>query len=75
MHARHLHVHNPISNDNTCINANTYTFEEKEMKSSTLRSKYIEQLKELYQLFESTAITREEYEEQKLTILNKMKEL
>ena len=45
------------SNDNTCTNANTYTLEEKKIKSSTLRSKYIEQLKELYQLFESTAIT------------------
>lgn len=46
-----------------------------EIKSSTLRSNYIEQLKELYHLFEATAITKEEYEEQKLTLLSKMKAL
>ena len=60
------------SNDNTTTGTDII---HEEIKHSTLQSKYIEQLKELYHLFETTAITKEEYEEQKLTTLNKMKAL
>ena len=41
-------------------------------KCAALRTQYIQQLKELHQLLEATAITKEEYEEQKSAILYKM---
>ena len=43
--------------------------------SATLRSQHIQQLKELHQLYEIGAITKEEYEHQKGIILKKMDEL
>lgn len=45
------------------------------LKCAALRSQYIQQLKELHQLLELTAITKEEYEQQKNSILEKMKDL
>ena len=39
------------------------------IKCATLRSQYIEQLKQLHQLLELTAVTKEEYEQQKDIIL------
>ncbi len=44
-------------------------------KCAVLRSQYIEQLKQLHQLLELTALTKEEYDEQKATILKKMQVL
>ena len=44
-------------------------------KCAALRTQYIQQLKELHQLLEATAITKEEYEEQKSAILYKMQGL
>ena len=44
-------------------------------KCVTLRSQYISQLQQLHQLLELTAITKEEYEEQKGNILDKMQKL
>jgi len=44
-------------------------------KCAALRTQYIQQLKELHQLLEVTAITKEEYEEQKSAILYKMQGL
>ena len=45
------------------------------IKCATLRSQYIEQLKQLHQLLELTAVTKEEYEQQKDIILDKMKKM
>lgn len=44
-------------------------------KLADLRSKYIDQLKELYSLLEVGALTNEEFAEQKQTILAQMREL
>ena len=44
-------------------------------KCAQLRSGYIEQLKELHKLLELTALTKEEYDEQKAYILSKMQKL
>ena len=44
-------------------------------KCAALRSQYIQQLKELHQLLEATAISKEEYEEQKAAVLHKMQGL
>ena len=44
-------------------------------KCAALRTLYIKQLKELHQLLEATAITKEEYEEQKTAVLYKMQGL
>lgn len=44
-------------------------------KCVTLRTQYIHQLKQLHQLLEATALTKEEYEAQKAAILQKMAEL
>ncbi len=44
-------------------------------KCATLRTQYILQLKQLHQLLEATALTKEEYEAQKAAILQKMQEL
>ena len=44
-------------------------------KCAKLRSQYIEQLKQLHQLLELTAISKDEYDEQKGDILKKMHEL
>ena len=44
-------------------------------KCAALRSQYINQVKQLHQLLELTAITKAEYEEQKTTILEKMQKL
>ena len=44
-------------------------------KCAALRTQYIKQLKELHQLLEATAITKEEYEEQKTAVLYKMQGL
>ncbi len=44
-------------------------------KCAVLRSQYIEQLKQLHQLLELTALTKEQYDEQKANILKKMQVL
>ena len=44
-------------------------------KCAALHTQYIKQLKELHQLLEATAITKEEYEEQKTAVLYKMQGL
>ena len=44
-------------------------------KCATLRSQYIEQLKQLHQLLELTAISKDEYVQQKADILKKMQQL
>ena len=44
-------------------------------KCASLRSQYIEQLKQLHQLLELTALSKEEYDEQKANILKKMQQL
>ena len=44
-------------------------------KCASLHSQYIEQLKQLNQLLEATAIAKEEYDHQKAEILKKMQQL
>lgn len=44
-------------------------------KCTQLRSRYIEQLKELHQLLGVTALTKDEYDEQKAHLLRKMQQL
>ena len=44
-------------------------------KCALLRSQYIQQLKQVHELLELTAITKEEYEEKKSEILKKMQQL
>ena len=44
-------------------------------KCASLRSQYIEQIKQLHQLLELTAINKDEYEKQKADVLKKMEQL
>ena len=44
-------------------------------KCASLRSQYIEQLKQLHQLLELTAISKDEYDQQKADVLKKMQQL
>ena len=44
-------------------------------KCTSLWSQYIEQLKQLHQLLELTAISKDEYDQQKADVLKKMQQL
>lgn len=66
---------NPQSQSETCTPTSTHSTYSSPRKAADLRSRYIQQLKELASLREIGALTSEEYEAERVTVVKLMREL